>query len=119
MKLYKTKQAIVIENENGFYFLENEKWDEFINDDELFQKIKERIKVHSPSQNHPNDVLAPIGSGQELGACGVTYLRSKMEGRKKVKMPVEEIFMQEYTKRKGQRFSLKQILIELLDIKKK
>lgn len=78
MKLYKTKQAIVIENENGFYFLENEKWDEFINDDKLFQKMKEKIKGLSSSQNNPNDILAPIGSGQELWACGVTYLRSKI-----------------------------------------
>lgn len=78
MKLYKTKQAIVIENGNGFYFLENENWDEFINHDGLFQKMKEKIKGLSPSQNHPNDILAPIGSGQELWACGVTYLRSKL-----------------------------------------
>ncbi len=78
MKLYKTKQAIVIENGNGFYFLENENWDEFINHEGLFQKMKEKIKGLSPSQNHPNDILAPIGSGQELWACGVTYLRSKI-----------------------------------------
>ena len=78
MKLYKTKQGIVIENENGFYFLENENWDEFINDDGLFQKMKEKIKSLSPSQNHPNGILAPMGSEQELWACGVTYLRSKI-----------------------------------------
>lgn len=78
MKLYKTRQAIVIENGDGFYFIENENWDSFINDDGLFQRMKEKIKGLSPSQNPPNDIVAPIGSGQELWACGVTYLRSKI-----------------------------------------
>jgi 2-dehydro-3-deoxy-D-arabinonate dehydratase len=78
MKLYKIKQGIAIENENGFYLLENEDWDTFINDDALMQKMKEKIKNLSPSQNSPNDILAPIGSKQELWACGVTYLRSKI-----------------------------------------
>lgn len=78
MKLYKTKQGIVVENENGFYLLQNEEWDTFINDGALFQKMKEKIKSLSPSQNIPNNILAPIGSQQELWACGVTYLRSKI-----------------------------------------
>jgi 2-dehydro-3-deoxy-D-arabinonate dehydratase len=78
MKLYKIKQGIAIENENGFYLLKNEEWDTFINDDALFQKMKEKIKSLSPSQNIPNDIIAPIGSKQELWACGVTYLRSKI-----------------------------------------
>lgn len=78
MKLWKTKQGIVIENGNGFYSLEKENWDEFINDDGLFQKMNEKIKNLSPSQNHPNDILAPIGINQELWACGVTYLKSKI-----------------------------------------
>ncbi len=78
MKLWKTKQGIVIENENDFYFLEKENWDEFINDDGLLQKMKEKIKNLSPSQNYPNDILAPIANGQEVWACGVTYLRSKI-----------------------------------------
>lgn len=79
MKLYKTKQGIVIENEDGFYFLQNEDWDSFINDDALFQKMKEKIKTLSCSQiNLTENVLAPVGSKQELWACGVTYLRSKV-----------------------------------------
>lgn len=66
-------------NEYGFYLLENENWDEFINDDALFQKVKEKIKTLSPSQNNlSGNILPPIGSKQELWACGVTYLRSKI-----------------------------------------
>jgi 2-dehydro-3-deoxy-D-arabinonate dehydratase len=78
MKLYKTKQGIAIENENGFYLLEYEDWDSFINDDTLLQKMIEKIKNLSPVQNNSDHILAPVGSKQELWACGVTYLRSKI-----------------------------------------
>lgn len=79
MKLYKTESNIVIENEKGFYFLENEDWDRFVNESNLFQKMKEKIKDITPSQNNRvGNVLAPVGSRQELWACGVTYLRSKI-----------------------------------------
>lgn len=79
MKLYKTTTGIVIENNSQFFLLENENWDKFINDDSLFNKTKEAIKNLSPSQKDSiENILAPIGSGQELWACGVTYLRSKV-----------------------------------------
>jgi 2-dehydro-3-deoxy-D-arabinonate dehydratase len=78
MKLYKTKRGIVIENKNDLYQLENEDWDTFINDPDLFQKTKEKINNLSPSQTNLAGVLTPIGSRQELWACGVTYLRSKI-----------------------------------------
>jgi 2-dehydro-3-deoxy-D-arabinonate dehydratase len=78
MKLYKTKQGIAIENESGIYLLQNENWEGFVNDDNLYSKIEEKIKELSPSKDGLRDVLAPIGSSQELWACGVTYLRSKI-----------------------------------------
>ena len=78
MRLYKSKQGIVVEEEGRFYLLENEDWDTFINDDEVFQKTRKKIKNLSSSQNNLIDVLAPVGSRQELWACGVTYLRSKI-----------------------------------------
>ena len=78
MKLYKTIKGIAIENGSGFYLLENEDWDKFINDDHLVSKAKERIKDLQPSTAQVSDVLPPIGSRQELWACGVTYLRSRI-----------------------------------------
>ena len=78
MKLYKTIKGIAIENGSGFYLLENEDWDKFINDDHLVSKVKERIKDLQPSTAQVSDVLPPIGSRQELWACGVTYLRSRI-----------------------------------------
>ena len=78
MKIYKTKAGIVIEQDNQFFSLKNESWDEFINDDQLFQKARQIISTQSPVENNAiNSVLAPIGS-QEVWACGVTYLRSKL-----------------------------------------
>lgn len=77
MKLYKTKAGIVIEKENKFFLL-NESWDSFINDDDLFQKAKNLTASLAPKGNELiNEILAPIGN-QELWACGVTYLRSKI-----------------------------------------
>lgn len=59
--------------------MENEDWDRFVNESNLFQKMKEKIKDIAPSQNNlVGNVLAPVGSRQELWACGVTYLRSKI-----------------------------------------
>lgn len=78
MKLYKTKNGIAVENESGFYQLENEDWDRFINDDALFEKVEKISKELQPSSSLAGDILAPVGSRQELWACGVTYLRSKI-----------------------------------------
>lgn len=78
MKLFKTERGIVVESNNQFYLLEGEDWNEFINDDDLYSKLTEKIKTAS-IVSETGSVLAPIGK-QELWACGVTYLRSK-QGR--------------------------------------
>jgi 2-dehydro-3-deoxy-D-arabinonate dehydratase len=81
MKLYKTNTGIVIEKDNKHYPLENQNWDTFINDDELYNKMEQLVKVTAPvTSDIISTILAPIGSQQELWACGVTYLRS-MTGR--------------------------------------
>ena len=83
MKIYKTKSGIVIEEKDNQFFLSNDHWDSFINDDNLFQKIEKLIQSSDEGENAnkiiDEEILAPVGS-QELWACGVTYLRSK-EGR--------------------------------------
>ncbi len=80
MKVYKTKSGILLEQGDKF-FLYQEDWDTFINDDLLFSKIENLTKSLSPISNDPeliaSETLAPVGS-QELWACGVTYLRSKV-----------------------------------------
>jgi 2-dehydro-3-deoxy-D-arabinonate dehydratase len=79
MKIYRTKAGIVIENEEKFFLIKDENWDTFINDDNLLQKAQNSIATAtSGGSNLINEVLAPIGSNQELWACGVTYLSSKI-----------------------------------------
>ena len=79
MKLYKTTTGIVIEKNNSFYLVQNENWDSFINDDDVIKKIDDLILVlKERDKTVLQDILAPIGSQQELWACGVTYLRSKV-----------------------------------------
>ena len=79
MKIYKTKTGIIIEKKNKFYFIANENWDSFINNDLLLQKLEQLTQTLPVVENELlQNLLAPIGSNQELWACGVTYLRSKV-----------------------------------------
>jgi 2-dehydro-3-deoxy-D-arabinonate dehydratase len=78
MKLYKTKTGIVIEKENKFYTIK-EDWEIFVNDDSLYTKLEKMTSSSSSSATMKADeIVAPIGEHQELWACGVTYLRSKV-----------------------------------------
>src|SRR5690606_36337524 len=80
MKIYKTKQGILIEDQGKFFLIDAE-WDSFINDDNLLEKL---TKVTAPLQPIPNgsdllkaeELLPPIGR-QEIWASGVTYMRSR------------------------------------------
>lgn len=78
MKIYKTKAGVVLENDGKFFPVPNENWDDFINDDNLLEKaLKLTLTTARGGSELVNEVVAPIGQ-QELWACGVTYLRSKM-----------------------------------------
>jgi len=78
MKLYKTAESIIIEKNNQLFAIQNENWDEFINDEHLFEKLS-NITGNQPARStfDLSTALAPIGN-QEVWACGVTYLRSKI-----------------------------------------
>ena len=79
MKIYKTKQGILVEHEGKFYLTQQD-WDKFINNDNLYHDLPGMVKKSDPVSNPDriikNDLLAPIGS-QEIWAAGVTYMRSK------------------------------------------
>jgi 2-dehydro-3-deoxy-D-arabinonate dehydratase len=81
IRLYKIKTGILLEKDLSFYLMENEDWDSFINDDDLYHKASERSrsgKLVKSGQSMLNAELeAPIQS-QELWAAGVTYMRSKV-----------------------------------------
>lgn len=66
---------------DGRFFLTTETWDRLVNDDNLLTTLNELLKTAVEVTSHTiENTLAPIGSKQELWACGVTYLRS-MVGR--------------------------------------
>ena len=79
MKLFKTSIGIIIEKNDSQFLLKETDWDDFINDDTLFEKMEKLCLTLVPLANRvsQNEILAPIGN-QELWACGVTYLRSKV-----------------------------------------
>ncbi len=81
MKIYKVKSGIVIEKENSFYLVQNENWDHFINDDDLFKKLNKITAENAPAENAQalikNELEAPVQS-QEIWASGVTYFNSKL-----------------------------------------
>ena len=81
MKLYKTKNGIVIEKDNAFYHVNNKSWDEFVNDDNLYSKMLSATQSGSPAPEAKawidSVIQAPV-QNQEIWACGVTYFRSKV-----------------------------------------
>ena len=81
MKIYKVKSGILIEVDANFYLIENQTWDQFINDDNLCNKATNEIEKLSPLKNAykliDNELEAPIQS-QEVWASGVTYYNSKL-----------------------------------------
>ena len=45
MKLFKTKQGIIIEREGQHYLLKDQSWNTFVNDDQLHSKMIEATKT--------------------------------------------------------------------------
>lgn len=81
MRVYKVKRGIVVEKNKSLFVLENQNWDKFINDDNLYDKLDKATKDQKPSSESRetllNELQAPI-QNQEVWASGVTYLRSKV-----------------------------------------
>ena len=82
MKLYRTSAGIIIRKGDKFFKV-NEDWDNFINDDNLFDKMEQITKNINPINNGReliDSALQPPLASQELWASGVTYFKSK-QGR--------------------------------------
>jgi 2-dehydro-3-deoxy-D-arabinonate dehydratase len=81
MKIYKLKSGILVESAEKHYLFDKYVWDHFINDDQLYQKIKSLVQQKEPVENGltllQNGLQAPIGN-QEIWASGVTYFNSKL-----------------------------------------
>jgi len=88
VKLYKTTNGIIVESNEGFFQTNIQNWDKFINDDSLLKKISLLLKTGDAvktNQVTESEILAPVGK-QELWACGVTYLRSKVGRQEESKL---------------------------------
>jgi 2-dehydro-3-deoxy-D-arabinonate dehydratase len=78
MKIYKTQKGIIVEKTDQFFEVKDKDWDKFINDDNLFNKLLHIAATASPAAwQAAHELIAPIWQ-QEVWACGVTYLRSKI-----------------------------------------
>ncbi len=81
MKIYKLKSGVLIDDHKQLYTVPVADWDSFINDDTIVSKLRTFLqsgKATKTNSLNEADILSPIGSQQELWACGVTYLRSKV-----------------------------------------
>ncbi|TCK84744.1 fumarylacetoacetate hydrolase family protein [Albibacterium bauzanense] len=80
MKIYNTTKGILIQSDKSFYLV-NDNWDDFFNNDNLYDKVQDIVKQNSSIDNAEdiiaNHLLVPMKS-QELWASGVTYFNSKL-----------------------------------------
>lgn len=79
MKIYNTLSGILLENNHKWFRLSDFDFDALINDDHLFEKLTQLTRTLNTVEVNltSEQIKAPIQS-QELWACGVTYLRSKI-----------------------------------------
>ena len=81
MKIYNHKAGILIEKDHRIVLVETIAWDEFINQDKIFEKAKDYLnQADMPtvdSEFLDEGILPPLES-QEIWGSGVTYYNSKM-----------------------------------------
>lgn len=80
VKLYRTTQGILVEQEGQFHLLSTvaspDEWDTLICDVDLMSRASDAINKPPVKAFDPATVLAPVGN-QEVWAAGVTYYRSR------------------------------------------
>ena len=80
MRLYHSKEGIVLEQEGRYKIAQSLDWDSFINQDNLHEQVQHLWKALPPATQvlvyRDITLLPPLGS-QEVWAAGVTYYRSR------------------------------------------
>lgn len=76
MKIYKSSKDIIIESKGNYYLADTKNWNSFVNQENLYQKLKEQVNLWNEVSWAPDKIQAPIGT-QEIWAAGVTYFRSR------------------------------------------
>lgn len=78
--IYKIKNGLLIRHQDNYFLLEDIEWNDFINDDNLYEKITatlpEATKIAHGPQLIAHELLPPIDR-QEIWASGVTYFKSR------------------------------------------
>lgn len=79
MKVYRTNQGVLIENDRKFYLVDKE-WDSLMTDDAVYDHLLGLIAALQPIENGGallnGGLLPPVGQ-QEIWASGVTYYKSR------------------------------------------
>ncbi len=79
MRLYRITSGIIIETKKRFFLVKDTDWDTFVNDDGLFEKTEKLTRIlPQMTETLSSDLILPPMQSQELWACGVTYLKSKI-----------------------------------------
>ena len=78
MKLFNTKDAVLLQTTDAIFRLDNQDWDALVNMENLYGFLDEYASSHSSVAQYIDSfqLQAPVGT-QEIWAAGVTYLRSK------------------------------------------
>ena len=76
MKLYRTIQGIVVEENANFYRVDTQDWNSLLRDPHLYDIAHSSIRESNLVAFHPASVCAPIHD-QQVWAAGVTYYRSR------------------------------------------
>ena len=77
MKIYKVNNGAVIFDGNTYHLIHLD-WNVLLIQDDLRTYLTDLLSEGQPTQLLDHKILKPIGDNQELWACGVTYLRSKL-----------------------------------------
>jgi len=76
VKLYRTTQGAIVEQDSKFYRLREANWDELLSAVNLQDRARAAIGKEMLRGIDPLSLLAPV-AGQEVWAAGVTYYRSR------------------------------------------
>lgn len=77
MKLYRTANGIVAEDENGMYLVNSPSWDDLVIRDDLFAYLREGVQGTQTLRGAALKIVLPPIGNQEVWAAGVTYYRSR------------------------------------------
>jgi 2-dehydro-3-deoxy-D-arabinonate dehydratase len=79
MKIYNLSNGIGVEHGGKSYVIKNTSWASIVNDDNAIATITSLLNNAEAIDGIDSaNILSPLGENQELWACGVTYLRSKV-----------------------------------------